>query len=78
MKAELNRPTANVLGVNSLNIFLNMLLNQRLEAIIDMYISIINRYNERVESFLIALSQIYIKITTFNKYLNNVKLYSLG
>lgn len=74
MKAELNRPTANVLGVSSLNIFLNMLLNQGLEAIIDMYISIINRYNERVESFLIALTQIYIKITTFNKYLNNVKL----
>ena len=74
MKAELNRPTANVLGVSSLNIFLNMLLNQELEAIIDMYISIINRYNERVESFLIALTQIYIKITTINKYLNNVKL----
>ena len=58
MKAELNKPTANLLGVSSLNMFLNMLLNQGIEAIIDIYISIINRYNERVESFLIALTQI--------------------
>ncbi len=58
MKAELNKPTANLLGVSSLNMFLNMLLNQGIEAIIDMYISIINRYNQRVESFLIALTQI--------------------
>jgi hypothetical protein len=58
VKAELNKPTANLLGVSSLNMFLNMLLNQGIEAIIDMYISIINRYNQRVESFLIALSQI--------------------